>query len=134
MADKIEPVAFTCPHDPDSSSAFAWPGTARCSTSHTTPLYSQQQLDALVASEQEALDDTAKWHRIAMDMMERAERAEDEAAALREALLNLLPFAEHEDRCGDHDAYNGAQVPTCDCGLDAIRAAADAALDAARGK
>ena len=49
MADKIEPVAFTCPHDPDSSSAFAWPGTARCSTSHTTPLYSQQQLDALVA-------------------------------------------------------------------------------------
>jgi hypothetical protein len=37
---------------------------------------------------------------------------------LLEALRALLPFAEHSESCGDHDAYNGADVPTCGCGLD----------------
>ena len=58
----------------------------------------------------------------ALDWKKRAER-------LAEALLNILPFVEHSDSCGDRDAYNLAEVRTCDCGLDGIREHADALLD-----
>lgn len=66
------------------------------------------------------------------DQTVQAERAEAEAAGLREALLNVLPYAEHSDECGDMDAYNNASVPRCGCGLDSIKEAAGKAIDAAR--
>ena len=65
--------------------------------------------------------DLADYMRIANAEATRAER-------LAEALLCVLPFAEHSDSCGDHDAYNNAAVPTCGCGLEAIREHADELL------
>lgn len=51
--------------------------------------------------------------------------------ALIEALQAILPYAEHSDSCGDHDAYNHAEVPSCGCGLDSAKEQAGAAIAAA---
>jgi len=56
------------------------------------------------------------------------------APELLEALRALLPFAEHSEGCGDHDAYNGADVPTCGCGLDSTIAFVRDALIKATGE
>jgi hypothetical protein len=49
---------------------------------------------------------------------------------LPELLLSLLlPYAEHHESCGDHDAYNNAEVATCGCGLDALKEQSLAAIE-----
>lgn len=56
------------------------------------------------------------------------------APELLEALQRLLPHAEHAESCGDSDAYNNADVPTCGCGHDAaIELAIDAIAKATGG-
>lgn len=56
------------------------------------------------------------------------------APELLEALFALLPHVEHSDSCGDMDAYNNADVPTCGCGLDSARERANAAISRATGE
>lgn len=56
------------------------------------------------------------------------------APDLLEALFALLPHVEHADSCGDMDAYNNADVPTCGCGLDSARERANAAISRATGE
>lgn len=56
------------------------------------------------------------------------------APELLEALFALLPHVEHADNCGDMDAYNNADVPTCGCGLDSARERASAAISRATGE
>lgn len=51
------------------------------------------------------------------------------AERLAAALLNVLPYVEHADHCGDCDSYNNADWPTCGCGLGSTREEADAALN-----
>jgi hypothetical protein len=56
------------------------------------------------------------------------------APELLEALIALLPHVEHHDICGDHDAYNHADVHTCGCGPEAAVEHARAAIAKARGE
>lgn len=51
----------------------------------------------------------------------------------REAVEALLPFAQHDDSCGDHDAYNNSSIPSCGCGLDGARDRLLSIIDSAGG-
>ena len=82
-------------------------------------------LAALTAERERAdraeLDTT--WQDHADHWQKRAQKAEAERDALRERVARLVgalrTYGRHSDSCGDADAYNGAQVRTCGCGLDA---------------
>lgn len=51
----------------------------------------------------------------AFEARNRAWKDRDEALS---ALASLMHYVKHDDNCGDSDAYNHADVPTCGCGLD----------------
>ena len=37
----------------------------------------------------------------------------DYARAAVAAMQAMLPYVQHSDSCGDHDAYNGATIQSC---------------------
>ena len=41
--------------------------------------------------------------------------------AERERWAKILAYAQHRDSCGDMDAHNNADAPSCNCGLDGLK-------------
>ena len=39
----------------------------------------------------------------------------------RERWAKILAYAQHRDSCGDMDAHNNADAPSCNCGLDGLK-------------
>ena len=39
----------------------------------------------------------------------------------REMWTRILSYAQHRDYCGDMDAHNNADAPSCNCGLDGLK-------------
>lgn len=50
--------------------------------------------------------------------------------AEREITARLLMYARHRDSCGDMDAHNHDEFPSCNCGLDELKDAIRGGNDA----
>lgn len=57
--------------------------------------------------------------------------AERRVVELEALLAAIRLYAQHDDACGDMDAYNNATIESCGCGLDSLLDASSEALTGA---
>ena len=103
---------------------------------HWNPLYSAATVAELRA-EVDGLREANQIYSFAMntagidELKRRADAAERRVGELEALLAAIRLYAQHDDACGDMDAYNNATIESCGCGLDSLLDAASEVLTGA---
>ena len=95
------------------------------------PLYSAATVAELRAEVADMRLEVCRHVGLRRDAEKRADAAERRVGELEALLAAIRLYAQHDDACGDMDAYNNATIESCGCGLDSLLDAASEALTGA---